>query len=154
MVRLTAEGVMNLEKELEYLKTIRMAEVSEEIKEARAHGDLSENAEYDAAKTEQARVEGRINDIEAMLRDVELIDEENLDTNSVNIGTTVRILALANNMEFEYQIVGTAEANINNGRISNESPVGAALIGHVVGDTIEVNVPGGLMSYKVLEIKK
>ncbi len=154
MVRLTAEGIMNLEKELEYLKTVRMVEVSEEIKEARAHGDLSENAEYDAAKTEQARVEGRINDIEAMLRDVELIDEENLDTNSVNIGTTVRILALANNMEFEYQIVGTAEANINKGRISNESPVGAALIGHVVGDTVAINVPGGLMSYKVLEIKK
>ena len=154
MVRLTAEGVLNLEKELEYLKTTRMAEISEEIKEARAHGDLSENAEYDAAKAEQARIEGRINDIELMLRDVEIIDEENVDTNSVNIGTTVRILAVANNMEFEYQIVGTAEANINNGRISNESPVGAALIGHAVGDVVDINVPGGTMSYKVLEIKK
>lgn len=154
MVRLTAEGVLKLENELEYLKTTRMAEISEEIKEARAHGDLSENAEYDAAKAEQARIEGRINDIEQMLRDVEIIDEKNVDTNSVNIGTTVRILALANNMEFEYQIVGTAEANINDGRISNESPVGAALIGHAVGDTVDVNVPGGVMSYKVLEIKK
>ena len=154
MVRLTAEGVLNLEQELEYLKTTRMAEISEEIKEARAHGDLSENAEYDAAKAEQARIEGRINDIELMLRDVEIIDEENVDTNSVNIGTTVRILAVASNTEFEYQIVGTAEANINNGRISNESPVGAALIGHAVGDVVDINVPGGTMSYKVLEIKK
>ena len=153
-VRLTAEGVSNLENELEYLKTTRMAEISEEIKEARAHGDLSENAEYDAAKEEQARIEARINELEQMLREVEIIDDKNVDTNSVNIGATVRIQAVEGGMEFEYQILGTAEANINKGIISNESPVGAALLGHKAGDVVEVHVQNRVMRYKVLEIKK
>jgi len=118
-VRLTAEGVKKYEERLEYLKTTGRTEIAEQIKIARGFGDLSENAEYDAAKTEQARMEYEIIEIENMLKNVVLIDEENVSTDTVNVGTTVRVRMLALNKEMEYQIVGTAEANPFENRISN-----------------------------------
>ncbi|MBE5785139.1 MAG: transcription elongation factor GreA [Clostridiales bacterium] len=153
-VRLTAEGVKKYEERLEYLKTTGRTEIAEQIKIARGFGDLSENAEYDAAKTEQARMEYEIIEIENMLKNVVLIDEENVSTDTVNVGTTVRVRMLALNKEMEYQIVGTAEANPFENRISNESPVGAGLLGHKKGEIVDVQTPGGMMQIEILSIGK
>ena len=151
-VRLTAEGVKKYEERLEYLKTTGRTEIAEQIKIARGFGDLSENAEYDAAKAEQARMEYEIVEIENMLKNVVLIDEENVSTDTVNVGTTVRVKMLALNKEMEYQIVGTAEANPFENRISNESPVGAGLLGHKKGEVVDIQTPGGLMQIEILSI--
>ncbi len=149
-VILTSEGVKELEEKLEYLKTEKRSEIAEQIKVARDFGDLSENAEYDEAKNEQARVEAEINRLEKMLRNATVIDEEDLDLSVVRVGTTVKVYDKEFKEEIEYHIVGSAEVNLDKNKISNECPVGAALIGHKVGDKVKVAIPDGEI---VLEIK-
>ncbi len=148
---LTHEGLENLEQELQELKVVRRKDVAAKIKEARGQGDLSENAEYDAAKEEQAEIEARIVTIENMLRNAEVIDSGNV-TDTVSIGNTIKIFDAEFQEEIEYTLVGSAEADPFNGKISNESPIGAAIIGHKVGDTVEVDTPDGVISLKILEI--
>ena len=148
---LTHEGLENLEQELQELKVVRRKDVAAKIKEARGQGDLSENAEYDAAKEEQAEIEARIVTIENMLRNAEVIDSGNV-TDTVSIGNTIKIFDAEFEEEIEYTLVGSAEADPFNGKISNESPIGAAIIGHKVGDTIEVDTPDGTISLIILEI--
>lgn len=153
-VRLTKEGVEKYEQRLEYLKTTGRTEIAEQIQIARSFGDLSENAEYDAAKLEQARMEYEIVEIETMLRNVVIIDEENINTEVVNVGNTIRVLNRALNKEMSFQIVGSAEANPREQRISNESPVGAGLLGHKLGEVVVINTPGGATEFEILEISK
>ena len=153
-VILTYEGLKNMEAELETLKTVRRQEVAEKIKEARGQGDLSENAEYDSAKEEQAEIEARIVVLEKMLRNAEVIDEEGGSKDTVGLGTTVTVLDVEFDEEMEYTIVGSAEADPMNGRISNESPVGMALLGHKTGDSISINTPDGEAVFKVLKITR
>jgi len=151
---LTYDGLKKLEAELQELKIVRRKDVAEKIKEARGQGDLSENAEYDAAKEEQAEIEARIINIENMLRNVQIIDEDEICTDVINIGNKVKLFDEEFNEEIEYVIVGSTEANPINGTISNESPIGVALLGKAVGERIEVNAPDGSMFYKILEIGK
>ena len=153
-VRLTKEGVEKYEQRLEYLKTTGRTEIAEQIQIARSFGDLSENAEYDAAKLEQARMEYEIIEIEAMLRNVVIIDEDTINTEVVNVGNTIRVLNKALNKEMTFQIVGSAEANPREQRISNESPVGAGLLGHKLGEVVAINTPGGVSDFEILEISK
>ncbi len=148
---LTQEGLQNLEDELQELKVVRRKDVAAKIKEARGQGDLSENAEYDAAKEEQAEIEARIIAIENMLRNAEII-ESSLDSDTVNIGNKIKLFDNEFNEEIEYTIVGSAEADPFNGKISNESPIGASILGHKVGDTVSVETPEGILSFKILEI--
>ncbi|MEE3393545.1 MAG: transcription elongation factor GreA [Lachnospiraceae bacterium] len=151
----TEEGLKALQDELQDLKVNKRKEIADKIKEARAQGDLSENAEYDAAKDEQRAMEGRIEEIEAILKNVEVVDSKKGSSKAVHIGSTVKISDLELNKEFTYQIVGSTEADIMNNKISNESPVGAALLGAKKGDTVEVETPSGkVLKYKVLEISK
>lgn len=150
---LTSDGLKKLEDELENLKVVRRAEVAVKIKEARSQGDLSENAEYDAAKEEQAEIESRIVTIEKMLRNVEVIEESDLNKNKINLGNKVKLYDEEFEDEVEYTLVGSAEADPQNGKISNESPLGVALIGHALNDVVEVNAPDGVIKFKVLEIK-
>lgn len=151
---LTHEGVAKLEEELNYLKTVRRREVAQRIKQAIAFGDLSENSEYDEAKNEQAFIEGRIMALENMLRNVRVIDDEDITTDRVSIGSTVKILDIEFDEVLEYTIVGSAEADPGQNKISNESPVGKALIGNQIGDIVDVNVPDGVIKFKILEINK
>ena len=155
---LTAEGVRELEERLEYMKTVTRKEIAEQIKEARGFGDLSENAEYDEAKNDQAIVEARIADIEVMLKNVQVIDESELGTENIHIGSKVevKVTAVKNGESSikEYRIVGSNEANPKAGRISDESLIGKSLLGHTVGDKVEVEVPAGVMLYEVLSISK
>lgn len=153
-VILTYEGVRKLEEELEYLKTVKRKEVTQKIKTALSFGDLSENSEYDEAKNEQAFVEGRIANLENMLKSAKVIDEEDITTDTVNVGATVKVKDLEFDDEIEYTIVGSAEADPGQLKISNESPIGRNLIGKKVGDTVEVNVPDGTIKYRILEITK
>ncbi len=153
-VRLTKEGVEKYEQRLEYLKTTGRTEIAEQIQIARSFGDLSENAEYDAAKLEQARMEYEIVEIEAMLRNVVIIDEDTINTEVVNVGNTIKVLNRALNKEMTFQIVGSAEANPRENRISNESPVGAGLLGHKLGEVVTINTPGGASDFEILEISK
>ncbi len=153
-VLLTDDGLRNLEQELEYLKTVKRKEIAEKIKVALSFGDLSENSEYDEAKNDQAMMEARIADIESMLKNVKIIDESELSTEVIHIGSKIKV----NDVEFDevcdYQIVGSNEADPANGRISDESPVGKSLLGHKVGDRVEIETPAGTMVYEVLEISK
>ena len=151
---LTYEGLKKYEDELQELRVVRRREVAQKIKEAREQGDLSENAEYDAAKDEQRDIEARIEELEKILKNVEVVDEDEVDLDKINIGCKVKILDLEYNDELEYKIVGSTEANSLKGKISNESPVGKALIGAKVGDVITVETPAGTFQYKVLEIQK
>lgn len=151
-VFLTMEGLKKLEDELDELKTVRRKEIAERIKEALAFGDISENAEYDEAKNEQAQLEERIAKLEALLRNAKIIDEEDISTDNVSIGSRVKVKDLEYDEEIEYTIVGSAEADPYEGKISNESPVGKALIGGKSGDTVEVKVPDGIIKYEILEI--
>ena len=137
-VVLTHQGVKELEEKLEYLKTVRRLEIAEEIKVARAFGDLSENAEYDEAKNEQAKIEGEIVMLEKMLRNATVVDQDDVDVQRVNVGTTVRVLDKEFDEEIEYKIVGSAEADVSINKISNESPVGRALLGKKVGNLVKV----------------
>ena len=151
---LTYEGLQKLEDELQDLKVVRRKEVAQKIKEAREQGDLSENAEYDAAKDEQRDIEARIEQIEKILKNAEVVVEEEVDLDKINIGCRVKILDMEFNEELEYKLVGSTEANSLKGKISNESPVGKALIGAMVGDVVEVETQAGMLKYKVLEIQR
>lgn len=151
---MTQEEVKELELKLEELKTIKRKEVAEKIKTARSFGDLSENSEYDEAKNEQAIVEEEIAQIENMLKNVELIDREALTTDTVEIGLHIKLYDNKYNEELLYQLVGSNSANPSKGKISDESPLGSALKGKKVGDTVSVEAPGGMMSFKILEISK
>ncbi len=153
-VVLTDQGLKKLEEELEQLKTEKRKEISEKIKVALSFGDLSENSEYDEAKNEQAMVESRIATIEAMLKNVKLIDDEELDTGAVNLGSKVKVKDLEFDEDILYQIVGSTEADPDANLISDESPVGKALLGHRVGDEVEAETPGGSIKMKILEIAK
>lgn len=151
-VLLTKEGLTKLEKELEYLKTVKRREVAARIKQALEFGDISENSEYDDAKNEQAFIEGRIITLEKMLRNARVISEEDLQTEVVSLGTRVRLRDLEYNDEFEYMIVSSAEADPGEAKISDESPVGGALLGKKVGDIVEVEVPAGIVKYQILSV--
>ena len=153
-VLLTQEGYDNLEKELDFLKTEKRAEISERIKVALGFGDLSENSEYDEAKNAQASNEIKIAELENKLRYAKIIDESEIDTKTVQVGNKVKILDMEYNEEIEYTIVGSTEVDLAQNRISNESPIGAALIGAKKNQVIEVNVPAGVMKYKILAISK
>ena len=153
-VLLTQEGYDNLEKQLEYLKTEKRAEISERIKVAVGFGDLSENSEYDEAKNAQAENEIKIADLENKLRYAKIIDESEIDTKTVQVGNMVKILDMEFNEELEYTIVGSTEVDLSKNRISNVSPIGAALIGAKKNQIVEANTPGGIAKYKVLAIKK
>ena len=147
---LTYEGLKKYEEELQELKVVKRREVAEKIKEAREQGDLSENAEYDAAKDEQRDIEARIEELEKILKNAEVVDEDEVDLERINIGCQVKILDVEFDEELEYKIVGSTEANSLKGKISNESPVGKALIGAKVGDVIDVETQAGVFQYKVL----
>ena len=147
---LTYAGLKKLEDELENLKVVRRKEVSNKIKEAREQGDLSENAEYDAAKDEQRDIEARIDEIEKLLKNVEVVVEDEVDLDKINIGCKVVLYDNEFEEEVEYRIVGSTEANSLAGKISNESPLGAALLGKAVGDIVSVETQVGTAEYKVL----
>lgn len=151
---LTYEGLQKYEEELHNLKVVKRQEVAQKIKEAREQGDLSENAEYDAAKDEQRDIETRIEELEKILKNAEVVVEDEVDLDKINIGCQVKILDVEFHEELEYKIVGSTEANSLKGRISNESPVGKALIGSKVGDIVEVETQAGAIQYKVLEIQR
>ena len=153
-VLLTQEGYDNLEKELEYLKTEKRAEISERIRVALGFGDLSENSEYDEAKNAQASNEIKITELENKLRYARIIDESEIDNKVVQVGNKVKILDIEYNEEIEYTIVGSTEVDLTQNRISNESPIGKALIGAKKNQTVEVNAPAGIIKYKVLAISK
>ena len=151
---LTYEGLKKLEDELDDLKVNKRKEVSQKIKEAREQGDLSENAEYDAAKDEQRDIEARIEELEKILKNAEVVLEEEADKDKVSIGCKVVIYDCEFDEKLEYKIVGSTEANSLTGKISNESPVGKAIIGAKVGDTVTVETPAGELQYKILEIQR
>ena len=151
---LTYAGLKKLEDELEHLKVVKRKEVSQKIKEAREQGDLSENAEYDAAKDEQRDIEARIEEIEKILKNAEVVVEEEVDLDKISIGCKIRILDCEFDEELEYKIVGSTEANSLKGKISNESPLGQALIGGKVGDTVVVHAPSCDYPIKILAIKR
>jgi transcription elongation factor GreA len=153
-ILLTQEGYQKLEDELELLKTVRRREVAERIKVAISFGDISENAEYDEAKNEQAQVEERILKLEGMLRRAVIIDESKIDLNIVTIGSIVKVKDIEFDEEVEYTIVGSAEADPYDGKISNESPVGKSLLGKAMGETVEVQVPDGVAKFEILEIRR
>ena len=150
---MTREGLKRYEDELHDLKVIKRIEVAQKIKEAREQGDLSENAEYDAAKDEQRDIEARIVELEKILKNVEVVDDEDITEDRVMVGSTVTILDMEFSEEETYKIVGSTEADSLRGKISNESPVGKALIGKSVGEVITVQTPAGEFDYKVMEIK-
>ena len=153
-VLLTQEGYDNLEKELEYLKTEKRTEISERIKVALGFGDLSENSEYDEAKNAQASNEIKIAELENKLRYAKIIDESEIDTKTVQVGNTVKVLDIEFDEEVEYTIVGSTEVDLSQNKISNESPIGSALLGAKKNQVVEAQTPGGIAKYKVLAIKK
>ena len=153
-VLLTQEGYDKLEAELEYLKTEKRTEISERIKVALGFGDLSENSEYDEAKNAQAANEIKIAGLENKLRYAKIIDESEIDTKTVQVGNTVKVLDIEYNEELEYTIVGSTEVNLAENKISNESPIGAALLGAKKNQIVEAKAPAGIIKYKVLSIKK
>ena len=151
---LTYAGLQKLEEELHDLKVVRRKEVAEKIKEAREQGDLSENAEYDAARDEQRDIEARIEEIEKILKNAEIVVEDEVDLDKISVGCKVKVYDCEFDEEIEFKIVGSSEANSLQGKISNESPVGKALIGAHKGETVDVEMPSGIMQYKVLEIQR
>lgn len=154
MTVLTRAGEAKLKAELDELKSVRRREIAEKIKVALSFGDLSENSEYDEAKNEQGIIESRIAEIEATLAHAQIIDDDEISTEKVGIGTIVKILDMDLDEEMEFKIVGTNEADIDNGKLSDESPIGAAILGQKVGEVVDVETPGGMIQVKVLEIRK
>lgn len=154
IIKLTRDGYKELKDELEELKAVGRKEMAEKIKVALSFGDLSENSEYDEAKSEQGKLESRINELEAILQNAEIIDEDELSSDHVNRASVVKIKNLETGAVMEYQIVGFTQADPLNGKISDESPVGAALMGKAVGEQIEVEVPAGKQHFEILEIAK
>ena len=153
-VILTQEGFDKLEQELNYLRTEKRAEIAERIKVALGFGDLSENSEYDEAKNAQAENEAKIAEYENKVRHAKIIDEKEIDTETVQIGNTVKVLDVEFDEKIDYTIVGSTEVNLLENKISNESPLGAALLGAKKNATVEVNAPAGIMKYKILAINK
>lgn len=153
-VILTQDGLKKLEDELDNLKSVKRREVAERIKVAIGYGDISENSEYEDAKNEQAFIEGRIITLEKMLRNARIISNEDVDIETVSIGSIVTLKDLDFNEIVEYSIVGTAESNPLHNKISNESPVGKAILGKKKGATVDVNVPAGMIQYQIIDIKK
>ena len=151
---LTSKGMQALEDELQDLKVVKRKEIAQKIKEAREQGDLSENAEYDAAKDEQRSIEAKIEELEKIIRNAEVIDESTFDKDTVSIGSTVRFYDEEFDEELEYRIVGSTESDIMKGLISNESPLGKALVGSKLGQEIEVESAEGVSKYRVLEISR
>ncbi len=151
-VKLTEDGLKQLEEELEYLKTKKRKEVSEKIKVALGFGDLSENSEYDEAKNEQAQVEARIVSVENMLKNAIVFDESERDTSKVELGATVTIHDIEFDEDITYKIVGSTEADPDEGRLSDESPLGKSLMGKAEGEMIDVDAPAGVIQYKILKI--
>ena len=151
---LTYEGLQKLETELHDLKVVKRKEVAQKIKEAREQGDLSENAEYDAAKDEQRDIEARIEEIEKILKNAEVVVEDEVDLDKISVGCRVKIYDFEFEEEVEYSIVGSAEADPMNGKISNESPVGLGLIGHKLGEIVTIETPSGELKFRIDEIKK
>ncbi len=151
---LTFEGLKKLEEEVEYLKTVKRKEIAERIKVALGFGDLSENSEYDEAKNEQAQVEMRIMELENKLRNVKIIDEDEIETKTVQIGNVIQVLDMEYDEKVEYKIVGSTEANLAENKISNESPIGKALLGRKKNEVVDVETPGGTVQYKILKISK
>ena len=151
---LTYSGLKKLEDELEDLKVVRRKEVALKIKEAREQGDLSENAEYDAAKEEQRDIELRIEEIERLLKHVEVVVEEDVDLDTINVGCIIKVHDVEFDEDLEYRIVGSTEANSLENKISNESPVGKALIGHKIGDTVSIETQAGNIEYIILGIER
>ena len=153
-VILTQEGYDNLDKELNYLKTEKRTEIAERIKVALGFGDLSENSEYDEAKTAQAENEVKIAELENKLRHAKIIDEKEIDTDTVQIGNTVKVLDIEFDEEIEYTIVGSTEVDLSQNKISNESPIGQALMGKRRNNIVEVQAPAGIIKLKIKSIKK
>lgn len=153
-IKITDDGLKKLEEELEHLKTEGRADIAEKIKTARGYGDLSENSEYDEAKNEQAKIEARIVEIEAMLKNVEIIEDVKGNAKTVMVGIKVKVLDEEYGDECEYRVVGSTEADPQNGKISDESPVGKALLGKKIGDEVIVEAPGGEFKLKVIGISK
>ena len=153
-VLLTQEGYDKLDEELNFLRTEKRAEIADRIKVALGFGDLSENSEYDEAKTAQAENEVRIAELEDKLRHAKIIDQKDINTETVQVGNIVKVLDMEFDEKVEYQIVGSTEVNLAENKISNESPLGAALLGAKKNNVVEVNAPGGVMKYKILSIKK
>ena len=151
---LTYEGLRKYEDELHDLKVVKRQEVAQKIKEAREQGDLSENAEYDAAKDEQRDIEARIEELEKILKNAEVVVEDEVDLDKINIGCRVKLLDIEYSEELEYKIVGSTEANSLKGKLSNESPLGKALLGAAVGETIRAEAPAGIMEYKLVSISR
>ncbi len=153
-VLLTEEGYERLEEELNHLVNVKRREIAKRIKVAREFGDISENSEYDDAKNEQAFIEGRIKEIENMLRNARVVKEDEINDKTVNIGTTVRLQEKESGEETTYTIVGSAESDPLEGKISNESPIGKSIIGHNIGDIVKVEIPAGIAEYEILAIEK
>jgi len=151
---LTYAGLKALEEELEHLKVVKRKEVAEKIKEAREQGDLSENAEYDAAKDEQRDIESRIEEIEKILKNAEVVVEDEIDLDKISVGCLVKVFDVGFDEEIDFKIVGSSEANSLQGKISNESPVGKALIGAKRGEEVSVETQVGIMQYRILEIER
>ena len=151
---MTYEGVKKLEDELEYLKTVKRKEITEKIKVALGYGDLSENSEYDEAKNDQAFTEGRIVTLENMLKNAVVVDESEIPSDIVSVGSKVKVKDFEFDEEVDYTIVGSAEADPMNFKISNESPVGKALIGRKIGEVVEVQIPDGVNKFEILEISR
>lgn len=153
-ILVTDEGLKKLEAELEELKSVKRKEIADKIKVALSFGDLSENSEYDEAKNEQAIVEARIATLEQMLKNVKILDAADLSTDTIHVGSKMKLKDIEFDEEIEYQIVGSTESDPFDGKISDESPVGQALLGHKVGDIIDVETPSGVIKFEVLEILK
>lgn len=151
---LTYEGLKRYEDELQNLKVVKRKEVAQKIKEAREQGDLSENAEYDAAKDEQRDIELRIEELEKLLKNAEVVVEDEIDLDKINIGCKVKVYDVDEDEEMEFKIVGSTEANSLQNKISNESPVGQALMGKKAGDVVDVETQAGVLQYRVLEIQR
>lgn len=153
-ILLSAEGLKQLEDELDLLKGEKRREIAEKIKVARSYGDLSENSEYDDAKNEQAILEARIATIEATLKVAVVIDESEISNETVHVGSVVKLENITAGREVTYKITGSNEANPKEAKISDESPIGMALLGHAAGDVVEIEIPAGVVSFKILEITK
>ena len=153
-ILLTDDGLRALEEELEELKTVKRKEISEKIKVALSFGDLSENSEYDEAKNDQGKLESRIAEMEEMLKNVRVLDDDDVTNETVSVGSRVKVRDIEYDEIVTYQIVGFTQADPDEGRISDESPVGMALLGHKVGETVEAEVPSGVLSFEILEISR
>jgi transcription elongation factor GreA len=150
----TEAGFQKLKEELDYLKNVKRREAAERVGEARSYGDLSENSEYDDAKNEQAKVEAQIAELEETIAHVKIVNHEDINTNVANIGLTVKVLYIEDEEEVEYSLVGSREVDVLNNKISDQSPIGKAIMGTKAGDSVTVDIPYGKISLKILEVKK